>query len=224
MIAAVIFDLDGTVLDNEGIWEEVFLQVAKKNSIDLNLSKNKWIHEPGIGIEPNWKKLVSADEKLIKSLTAQTWHLYREQVGTKPPVREGMVELIEAIKERNWLTALATSSEWYTVEKELEDLNLYLAFDVTTTGDEVTALKPDPEMYLLTFQKLGVEPDECIIVEDSIAGLHAARDAGAIPVGIISGYATKENLQAAGAKLVVDNLNEVMVGLAEYGDAQTIQG
>ena len=68
--------------------------------------------------------------------------------------------MIEEIKDKGWQTALATGTEWHVVEKELEQVNLYLAFDVTTTGDEVLAQKPDPEIYLLTAQKLGVESSE----------------------------------------------------------------
>ncbi len=218
-IAAVIFDLDGTVLDNEGKWEEVFRQVASENGI--NVPVPGWLHEPGIGIAPNWKRLVK-EHDLAQKLSSETWKLYGQQ-GGELNLRTGLVELVKAVKDRGWQTALATGSEWHTVEKELEELDLYLAFDVTTTGEEVSALKPDPEIYLLTAQKLGVDPDECTVVEDSVAGVQAAAAAGMLVVGITSDYARGQDLTAAGAKLVVDNLGEVVVGLAEYGDSQAGQ-
>lgn len=229
MIQAVIFDLDGTVLDNEYKWEEAFCAVAKKFSIvNSQLSTNKWLHEPGIGITPNWEKLVGKGDRANK-LSKETWELYQKKDSQNLSLREGVVELVEAIKEKRWLTALATGSNWNVVEKELEQLDLYLAFDVTTTGEEVSAQKPDPEIYFLTSQKLGVDPKECVVIEDSLAGVRAAINAGMNTVAITSDYATREDyeklrsyLPAGRQDLVVDYLNEVMVVLADHGSENKV--
>lgn len=218
MIQAMIFDLDGTVLDNEGMWEEAFREVAKNFQLPIsNFQGHGWVHEPGIGIAANWNKLVSAE--LVDKLTKQTWEEYWRRVGEVDnlPVREGVVDLVGAIKDRSWRTALATSSEWHLVERELEELDLYLAFDVTVTGEEVLAVKPDPEIYLLTAQKLGLDPEECVVIEDSVAGVRSAASAGMFGVGIISSYTPRDSLVKAGAKLVIDNLNQVMLGLERHG-------
>ena len=157
MIGAVIFDLDGTVLDNEEKWEEAFRAGARNNAQPTTLSPQGFIHEPGIGVKPNWRK-ITGDEALSEKLTRETWVEYQKDEEVK--IMAGVEELIEEIKDKGWQTALATGTEWHVVEKELEQVNLYLAFDVTTTGDEVLAQKPDPEIYLLTAQKLGVESSE----------------------------------------------------------------
>ena len=122
MISAVIFDLDGTVLDNEGMWEEVFREVANRNGIRYPVVGNRWVHEPGIGIAPNWEKILGKRE-LVDKLSRETWKEYWEKIGDieNIPIRGGMVELVEAIKEKGWLTALATGSNWDVVEKELEE-------------------------------------------------------------------------------------------------------
>jgi len=219
MLQAVIFDLDGTVLDNEGVWEEVFRKVANSHALEYG---NKWIHEPGIGIEPNWRKLIS-DEKKVRELSFQTWKMYWDQQNGQLNVRDGLVELVEEIKDRGWQTALATGSNWNIVENELEQLSLYLAFDVTTTGEEVLTQKPDPEIYQLTAQKMGLDPQECVVVEDSLAGVQAAVDAGMVVVGIVSSYATREELKKAGAKVQVDNLDVGMIEFLAHGDTQTIE-
>ena len=217
MIQAVIFDLDGTVLDNEGVWEEVFRAVARKSQIPIHKSQ-EWIHEPGIGISPNWEKIIGKGERADK-LSKETWKEYWKRIGnaTNIPVRDGLVELVAAIKEKGWQTALATGSDWNVVADELEQLDLYLAFDVTTTGEEVLAFKPDPQIYLLTSQKLGVDPQECAVVEDSLAGVQAAAEAGMTVVGLTGPYASHQELRKAGAKLQVDNLSEVMLGLGDHG-------
>jgi len=205
MINAVIFDLDGTVLDNEPAWEEAFRAVARKSQIPNLKSQlaNGWYHEPGIGITPNWKRLMP--EKADK-LSVETMLEYRK---ADVKVRDGLVELVEKIKEKGWMTALTTGSSWNVVERELEELNLYLAFDVTTTGEEVTILKPDPEIYVLTCQKLGLESKECVVVEDAIAGVRAGAEAGCAVIGLESDYAPKSMLSAAGAKFVAGGLEEV---------------
>lgn len=208
MINAVIFDLDGTVLDNEQKWEDSFQVVARNNS-------QKWIHEPGIGILPNWEKIVGKGEKAVE-MTRETEEEYHKTPESL--VMNGLEDLVEAIKEKGWLTGLATGSNWNVVEEELEQLNLWLAFDVTTTGEEVLAQKPDPEIYLLTAQKLGVDPANCVVVEDSVAGVESAVAAGMKVIGLTSDYASADMLKKAGAKDVVDSLTEVVVLLRKYGE------
>ena len=207
MIQAVIFDLDGTVLDNEGKWEEAFRIVAERTGIQYSVIGNRWIHEPGIGVLPNWEKLVGQGEEAVE-MTRETEEEYHKTPDSL--VMNGVEELVAAIKEQGWLTGLATGSNWNVVEEELEQLNLWLAFDVTPTGEEVLAQKPDAEIYLLTAQKLGVDPETCVVIEDSVAGVESAVAAGMKVIGLTSGYANREMLKKAGAKNVVESLEEVM--------------
>jgi beta-phosphoglucomutase len=211
-IQAVIFDLDGTVIDNEGIWNEVFELVARNNEIDLSKvmkMPNGWFHEPGLGILQNWKRV--AGEKVAEKLYRETWNLYSQRsLEEKMVLREGVVDTVQLVKDRGWMTALCTGSNWNVVETELENLGLYLAFDVTTTGDEVLLLKPDPEIYLLTAQKLGVDPEECLVIEDAIAGIRSAVEAGAAVAGLVSGYAPEKMIKGVGANYIVSDFSEVM--------------
>jgi len=197
MVSAVIFDLDGTVLDNEGVWESVFREVVENHNFQFsifNFQTNKWMHEPGLGIASNWRNILvgSPDTGMlsIDDLTRETWKAFQERFTNQDPqfkIREGIVELVEKIKELGWMTALCTGSNWVVVEKELEELEMHLAFDVTTTGEEVLLAKPDPEIFLLTTQKLGVEPGECLVIEDSLAGGGAGKAAGAAASGAAGG-------------------------------------
>ncbi|OGC93193.1 hypothetical protein A2899_00060 [Candidatus Amesbacteria bacterium RIFCSPLOWO2_01_FULL_49_25] len=211
MIEAVIFDLDGTVLDNEGEWEEAFCEVAKKFSVtNSGFSIDGWMHEPGIGITPNWRRYFPSDLAKVDELSRETWEAYKLKTQeVKVKIREGVEKLVEKIKARGWMTALTTGSSWHVVEGELEELGLYLAFDVTTTGEEVLVQKPDPEIYLLTVQKLGLEPGECVVVEDAVAGVRAAVEAGCLSVGLESAYAPEKLLKSAGATWVVKEMGEV---------------
>ncbi len=209
MITAVIFDLDGTITDNEGDWEEVFRRVWEEYSGARWIEK-KWLHVVGMGMVPNWRRLVK-DEVIVQKLAARTFELYKEKVADRGEVRvrEGMVEAVEKARELGWLTALCTGSSWNTVEEELEQLGLYLAFDITTTGEEVLAQKPDPEIYILTAQKLGVDFRECLVVEDSVSGVEAGAAAGMEVAGLVTEYSTATVLRAAGAKYSLKDMKEL---------------
>jgi beta-phosphoglucomutase len=219
MIKAAIFDLDGTVLDNEGMWEEAFSEVGHNNKIDMTKvlrMQNGWYHEPGTGLVPNWQKIV-LDRDRSEHLARQTWMLYREKVKFEGGVKmmPGVEEALTEVNNKQWLTALCTGSIWHVVEKELEELKLYLAFDVTTTGEELQLQKPDPEIYTLTATKLGVEPYECLVIEDSIAGVRAGLEAGMMVAVLISGYAPEEEVLGAGAQIVVKNFSELTEKITE---------
>jgi HAD superfamily hydrolase (TIGR01509 family) len=209
MIRAVIFDLDGTVLDNEDDWDAAFMEVARRHDVAEPKLKlpNGWWHEPGLGLEQNWWKILR-DPILAKKLAGETAESYKVLSKEKNlRLREGSAELVQRVKDQGMMTALCTGSTWNVVEYELEQLGLYLAFDVTTTGEEVVMPKPDPEIYLLTAQKLNLEPEECLVVEDAVAGVRAAVEAGMQAVGLISDYAPEEMLRAAGAKEVIMDFN-----------------
>lgn len=214
MIEAVIFDLDGTVIDSEGVWEEAFINVISQEGLKVNTvlrQNNGWIHEPGIGLETNWRRLVSGEVDEIRRLSNLTREAYKElTVDNLPPLRKGVGELIEKIKERGWQTALATSTYWYVVEEELEQLSMQLAFDVTTTAEEVLTPKPDPEIYLFTAQKLGVEPKNCIVIEDAIGGVRAGVEAGMKVVALRSDYASEKLMKSCGAWMTVESLDEIV--------------
>jgi sugar-phosphatase len=212
MINAVIFDLDGTVLDNEPEWEAAFHTVLEKHHLSFNhsfMQVNGWIHEPGIGLSTNWRRIVT-DVTRAEQLARETAKEYsRLKIQDSIKVRPGVEDLVGKVKDRGWRTALATGSAWYVVEKDLEELGMMMDFDITTTGEEVMVLKPDPEIYILTAQKLETEPDACLVIEDAIAGVRAGVEAGCKVIGLSSGYAPENLLLAAGASFVVNDMNDI---------------
>lgn len=217
-ISAVIFDLDGTVIDNEKDWEAAFAAVADKEGLmmpDVKLTVNGWWHEPGLGIERNWKSVLhsvkrEAADTEVRRLSDLTRREYLKGCEGKDVVtKSGIVEAVEFAKSKGWQTALCTGSTWIIAEKELEALGLQLAFDVTTTGEEVLMSKPDPEIYLLTAQKLGVEPDECLVVEDAVAGARAALEVEMKVINLVSEYATEEELRGIGVDFMISDFAEL---------------
>lgn len=217
-ILGVVFDFDGTVVDNEGDWEMAFSKVLSDHDLEMPVllkQANGWNHEPGAGLEANWKRVVEGRELVSQySLATVSEYLSESKSMETILVRDGVDEVIEKVKEMGLITALATGNSWNMVEEELELIQLTLAFDTTTTGEEVMLAKPDPEIYLLTAQKLGIDPEECLVIEDAIVGVRAAKEAGCKVVGILTEYNSESLLKSAGADYVISDLREI-IGIVE---------
>lgn len=109
--------------------------------------------------------------------------------------------------EQGTLLALATSNNWWLVEDELEDLSLQKYFNATVTREEVANPKPAPDIFWKAAEKLGIPERECVVVEDSKAGVEAAKEAGMKVVVVLGSYTTEEDFPEA--DLVVEGFEEV---------------
>jgi len=183
-LLAVIFDLDGTVLDNEDEYGIAFREVLFKLG---EKTDSEFPHTQGIGVEENWQRLIPKykikTKKSIEELSKETQEAYLKMLS-RVTLKEGVRNFIQDIKDSGIFVALATSNTWPTVEQVFDTLDLEGIFDVMTTGEEVKYKKPDPEIFLLTAQKLGVDPENCLVIEDTEAGIKAAKDAKMSAVAI----------------------------------------
>jgi len=171
--SAVIFDLDGTIVDDEEVWRQAFQNIADRNGIN-----KKIVPVPGMALNESWKK--NGEIEKYQELAVETREEFMELVEDKEILdsREGFLKLVAYLKENSYLVGLATSSYWEVTDLLLGKMGLTGIFDEITTGEEVVCLKPDPEIYRLTCQKLGVEPEEVIVFEDADAGMEAATSCG----------------------------------------------
>ncbi|RLC30550.1 hypothetical protein DRH13_04175 [Candidatus Woesebacteria bacterium] len=183
-LLAVIFDLDGTVLDNEDEYGIAFREVLSKLG---EKTDSEFPHIQGIGVEENWRRLIPKykikTKKSIEELSKETQKAYLK-ILSRVTLKEGVTDFVKDLKDSGIFVALATSNTWPTVEKVFGALDLEGIFDTMTTGEEVRLNKPDPEIFLLTAQKLGVDPKNCLVIEDARAGIKAAKDAGMKVVAI----------------------------------------
>ncbi len=183
-ISAVIFDLDGTVLDNEDEYGRAFRKVLA--SLGKRVDK-KYPHTQGIGVKENWPVLLAKysikTKKTIEELTRATQDAYLAQLTFVNYVR-GFENFVDKLKDSGIKVALATSNTWWIVDEVSENLNLDEIFSVITTAEEAVFNKPDPEIFVLTADKLGFEPEKCLVIEDSVAGIEAAKRAGMKVIGI----------------------------------------
>lgn len=182
---SVVFDADGTLFDTERLAQKVWLKVA---------------HEMGEpAIEEHYLELIGRNREGIVALLLQvtrpgfplddflavcTQRSRAQLAEVGVPVKEGAREILEFLRSRGILIALATSSGSVTTQLKLERTGLLDYFQVVVTGDMVSRGKPDPEIYLTACQKLGIEPAQAMAVEDSPNGIRSAHAAG-IPTAMV---------------------------------------
>lgn len=176
-IDAVIFDLDGVLIDSEEIWDEARRQVALENGgrwsaeatrAMMGMSSVEWsryMHdELGVPLPP---------KEISSRVAEQVASLYRERL----PLLPGAVEAVKSLAE-DWPLAVASSANRPLIDLVVELAGLADAFKATVSSEEVEHGKPAPDVYLEAAGRLGVDPHSCAAVEDSTNGIRSAHAAG----------------------------------------------
>ncbi len=179
MIKAVIFDMDGLMIDSERVTFECYQEILKGMNLTMDEEFYKTLlGKPLKGIYQRFYDVYGNDfpiEDVIKDVHA----LMAQRFETEGvPVKTGLKSLLEYLKINNYKTIVATSSNRDRVDTILAQAQITDYFDDSICGDEVTKGKPNPEVFLKSCQKLGVSVDEAIVLEDSEAGIQASYDAG----------------------------------------------
>ena len=178
MIKAIIFDMDGLMIDSERVTFECYQERLN----DMNLTMDEEFYKTLLGkpIKGIYQRFydVYGNDFPIENVIQDVHQLMAERFETEGvPVKKGLVELLHYLKDNNYKTIVATSSNRDRVDKILAQAKITEFFDDSICGDEVTKGKPNPEVFLKSCQKLGVNVDEAIVLEDSEAGIQASYDA-----------------------------------------------
>lgn len=179
MIKAVLFDLDGTLVDTETISANAWrrsgdaLGYEVDDELILSFVGRTADAVTDMLIERFGIERAAADE-FFRMHQRIKGELMDSELVTKPFAKKALA----ALKERGFKLGLATSSYRPVAERELEPFDMLAYFDTITCGNEVSHSKPDPEIYLLAAERLGMEPAECAVVEDSPNGVRSGHAAG----------------------------------------------
>jgi HAD superfamily hydrolase (TIGR01509 family) len=192
-LAAVLFDMDGLLVDSEPVWSVAEAEIMAWLGGPWNLDVKAMC--VGRRIDESCRILVDvagssvAPEEVQERLVGRMCELFRAHL----PLLPGAAELVDAVRAAGVPTALVSSSYRVLVDAALESFGAH-RFDVTVAGDEVVAAKPAPEPYVRAAGLLGVDPRDCVVVEDSVAGVRSGRAAGcrtvvvpnvvAVPAGV----------------------------------------
>lgn len=171
--------MDGLMIDSERVTFECYQEILKGMNLTMDEEFYKTLlGKPLKGIYQRFYDVYGNDfpiEDVIKDVHA----LMAKRFETEGvPIKTGLKSLLEYLKENNYKTIVATSSNRDRVDTILSQAQITDYFDDSICGDEVTKGKPNPEVFLKSCQKLGVNVDEAIVLEDSEAGIQASYDAG----------------------------------------------
>lgn len=216
-IAAFIFDMDGLVLDTEPAYHAAWYNAVAL--MDLRISHNMIQELSGLSYRDVLAKLKSwcgdgFNVETFSQLSAQLWREHVEVNGIK--VNKGVPELLEFARRNAIPVALATNSHAVYAEKCLRIAGLDGAFPVMVTANDVSALKPAPEIFQRTAQVLKVNIASCIVFEDSYPGIMAASSAGACAVYVPSVLPANPAALAL-CDLRLDDLSQFLAHLTSVG-------
>ena len=178
MIKAVLFDMDGVIFDTEREylkeWEAIFKKYGYKMKKEIYISvmgrgrkKVKEIFKEKFGEDLPIDKMYIEKDKMLKKAVE----------NNKVPLKEGALELLEFLKENGYKIALATSAKRERVKIQVSHAKIENIFDAIVCSEDITNSKPDPEIFLKAAEKVCVNPENCIVIEDSEAGIKAAFNA-----------------------------------------------
>jgi beta-phosphoglucomutase-like phosphatase (HAD superfamily) len=181
MFAAAIFDMDGLLIDSERPIMAAWIEAAR--ALDIELSHSQYMQVVGLATSESQlilAALLGGDEAYLHAIDGVRRRLQLERTDGTPmfPIKAGAAEFLDALRERGIRCAVASSSTRGQIQACLGSLDLLHHFSAFAGGDEVARAKPDPALYLLAAQRLGVAPADCIAFEDSENGAKAALAAG----------------------------------------------
>jgi sugar-phosphatase len=184
-VKAVIFDMDGVIIDSEPFWRKAEIEVFNKYGIPMTEEMCRGMKGRKIDdVVRHWRTVYNwetpSNEIFEKEIIEVVIYLIKNE-GVAMPY---LLELLNFLKIRQIKIGLATSSLFVIMDAVIETLNIPQYFDVLHSAEAEKAGKPAPDVYLGTAKKLGVKPENCLAVEDSETGILSAQAAGMYTIAI----------------------------------------
>ena len=215
MIRAIIFDFDGVITDSEPVHLKMFQKVLSEMGITLNAME---YYEVYLGMDDRGcfttilkSNGIGTAPRLIQSLIQKKTNYLMEYIKNDLFIYPGVVELVDSSR-KDYLLAIASGALRHEIEFVLESAGIRSAFNVIVSAEDVSEGKPNPECFNKALEQLNgmggerIKKDECLVIEDSIAGIEAARAAGMRCVAVTNTY-SRDRLTLADK--VVKELSEI---------------
>jgi len=214
MIKAVIFDMDGVMIDSEPLWEKTEHILLARRGVEYTPTYRDQI--VGLNQNDSGKLLINTFEleetvediifERVEILTA----IYEEELE----VVAELIPLLEDLRDNKFKLAVASSSPMRVINFVLDMFSLHEYFPVVVSGECTDKGKPHPAIYLHTAERLEIEPSECVAIEDSINGVKSAKAAGMYCIAVPDKRLSQEEFQ--NADLIVSSLNRINPDLINF--------
>jgi len=211
MIKAVIFDMDGVMIDSEPLWEKTERILLARRSIDYSPEYRDLIvglnqKDSGRLLRETFSLRETVDEIISERVDILT-AIYEEELEVVP----SLTPLLNELRLSEYLLAVASSSPLGVINFVLDMFSLHQYFDAVVSGECTENGKPHPDIYLHTAERLGVKPSECAAIEDSINGVKSARSAGMYCIAIPDKRLSRGEFERA--DLILESMDELNAGL-----------
>ncbi|HEU5114358.1 MAG TPA: HAD family phosphatase [Candidatus Paceibacterota bacterium] len=203
---AVIFDMDGLMFDTETLFSAVQTKLLRKRgkTFTLELQNKMMGRKPVDAIKVMLAELGMDEDPLAVAKERDDEYLKLLKTDSRP--MPGLFNLLKFLTEGQFKKAIASGSYHLWINTLVDKFNIRKEFDAIVSGEDVTVAKPAPDIYLLAVSKLGVRPDECLVLEDAVNGIRAAKAAGCYAVAVPSEFTKHQDFSEA--DLVISSLSD----------------
>jgi beta-phosphoglucomutase len=214
MEKAVLFDMDGVLVDSEPVINEA--AILGLNEYGIKPEPEDFLPFVGAG-EDRYIGGVAEKHGLVYKVEMKhrVYQIYLEIVDEKIKIFDGVHELLKFLKESNVKIALASSADIIKIEANLKAACIDKSiFDAIVSGEDVVNKKPSPDIYLYAAKKIGVIPENCIVIEDALNGIQAAKAAGMKCVAVATSF-SEDQLSNEKPDRICNNIKGVRSALSE---------
>ena len=211
---AVIFDMDGTIVDNMKVHIDTWLIFIEQHG--LNLSREEFLDRMHGNLREIISKVFELDpnDPKVMELGQAKEQFYRDTYKGNITEINGFTKTLTGLNESGIQCALATMGDTPNINLVIDELNVRSLFHTIIGGHEVNKGKPDPEIFVRVMHKLNQRPENCLVVEDSISGVESARNAGIPVIGITTTHPKKVLLDAGCIQTIDDYSKPGLFGLS----------
>jgi beta-phosphoglucomutase len=212
-LQAAIFDLDGTLIDNNLYHIKAWKEYLKRNGRELSEEEYKANFNGRTNrdvVEYLYGRKMTDQEAAPYYLEKEAMYreLYQPYISPVP----GLLPLLEQLHARHIPMAIATSGITVNIEFMFNHLPIKQYFKEVIHSSHIKKGKPDPEIYLISAQKLGVEPSNCVVFEDALVGIKSAKEAGMKVIALTTTHSSDE---LSGADLIIEDYTQLNVDLMD---------
>lgn len=206
---AVVWDLDGVIVDSAEAHDASWAMMAEEFGVPYDSERDFMSifgrHNTDI-ISSLWK--VTDADQIERMAQSKEGH-FRRKAATLNPL-PGVLALMSALHERGWRQGIGSSAPLENIKLLVEATGIAPYIQAIASGDDVSEGKPNPQVFLLAFERLGIEPRNGVVIEDAPSGIQAGLRAGAATLGVTTTQ-TEETLKSADAHMIVSTLTDVTV-------------
>ncbi len=217
LISAVIFDLDGVLADSEPLWNEIDATLLAEYGARYRGEYHREVLGVSYPIAVEFYRKAFGISASTEEMMRRRTEIAREFFATRVPIFPAATSVLRELRQMNLRLAIATSSVAASARPFLDRHELTPFFEAIVTGDEVERGKPHPDIYLLAGQKLGVVPEECLVIEDALSGVRAGKAANMRVAAIPDRRFVEPGEYEAAADYLLTSLSEIPALVANVG-------